>query len=166
MLANANLDKDLAVLAKYGRVVVVGNRGRIEIDPRQTMARDADIRGMTLMNADDDDLRGIHAGLLAGLENGTLRPVIRTEMPLADAAKAHEKVLEPGRTGRSCWFRESVEPQSAEDAEANRSHDERAVNRDPRHARERNSVVHPRPSRYAAAAISARLRSRRTKFHS
>jgi NADPH2:quinone reductase len=100
MLANVNLDKDLSVLAKNGRVVVVGNRGRIEIDPRQTMARDADIRGMTLMNATDEDLRGIHAHLIAGLENGTLRPIIGKEMPLADAAGAHERVLEPGAYGK------------------------------------------------------------------
>ena len=100
MLANVNLDKDLGVLAKFGRVVVVGNRGRIEIDPRQTMARDADIRGMTLMNATDEDLRGIHAALVAGLENRTLRPVIGKELPLSEAPKAHEAVLEPGAYGK------------------------------------------------------------------
>jgi NADPH2:quinone reductase len=100
MLANVNLDKDLSVLSKNGRVVVVGNRGRIEIDPRQTMARDADVRGMTLMNATDEDLRGIHAHLVAGLENGTLRPIVGKEMPLAEAARAHEKVLEAGAYGK------------------------------------------------------------------
>src|SRR3982750_3471823 len=63
MLANVNLDKDLSVLAKFGRVVVVGNRGRIEIDPRQAMARDADIRGMTLFNVTDAELAGIHAAI-------------------------------------------------------------------------------------------------------
>jgi NADPH2:quinone reductase len=100
MLANVNLDKDLTVLAKNGRVVVVGSRGRIEIDPRQTMMRDADVRGMTIMNATDEDLRGIHAHLIAGLENGTLRPVIGREMPLADAAGAHAKVLQAGAYGK------------------------------------------------------------------
>src|SRR5689334_14798875 len=34
MLANVNLDNDLDLLALHGRVVVIGNRGRIEIDPR------------------------------------------------------------------------------------------------------------------------------------
>jgi NADPH2:quinone reductase len=100
MLANVNLDKDLTVLAKRGRVIVVGNRGRIEIDPRATMARDADIRGMTLMNATDEDLRGIHAALVAGLENRTLRPVIGKELPLSEAPQAHEAVLEPGAYGK------------------------------------------------------------------
>jgi NADPH2:quinone reductase len=100
MLANVNLARDLTVLAKNGRVIVVGNRGSIEINPRETMGRDADIRGMTLMNATDEDLRGIHAAIVAGLENGTLRPIIGKEMPLADAPKAHVAVLEPGAYGK------------------------------------------------------------------
>ncbi|HSE36644.1 MAG TPA: zinc-binding dehydrogenase, partial [Blastocatellia bacterium] len=100
MLANVNLDKDLGVLARYGRVVVIGNRGRIEIDPRAAMTRDLSILGMTLFNTSDDDRASIHAALVAGLENGTLRPVVGKEMPLADAARAHEAVLQPGALGK------------------------------------------------------------------
>lgn len=93
MLANVNLDKDLKMLAKRGRVVVIGSRGRVEIDARDTMAREADIRGMTLSNSTDTELAGIHAALVAGLENGTLRPVVGMQLPLADAARAHEAVM-------------------------------------------------------------------------
>lgn len=100
MLANVNLDKDLSVLAKFGRVVVVGNRGRIEIDPRQTMLRDADIRGMTLMNVTDPELHAIHRALGAALEAGILRPIIDTELPLAQAAKAHDEILEGNSRGK------------------------------------------------------------------
>ena len=100
MLANVNLDKDLGVLARYGRVVVIGNRGRIEIDPRAAMTRDLSILGMTLFNASDEDRASIHAALVAGLENGTLRPVVGKELPLADAARAHEAVLQPGALGK------------------------------------------------------------------
>jgi NADPH2:quinone reductase len=100
MLANINLAKDLTVLAKNGRVVVIGNRGTIEINPRDTMQRDADIRGMTLMNANTEELRGIHAYIFAGLENKTLRPIIDHEMPLAEAVKAHHEVLEGGSHGK------------------------------------------------------------------
>jgi NADPH:quinone reductase len=100
MLANVNLDKDLGVLAKFGRVVVVGNRGRIEIDPRQTMARDADIRGMTLMNVTDAELYAIHRALGAAMEAGILRPIVDEELPLADAAKAHREVLEGNSRGK------------------------------------------------------------------
>src|SRR5690606_803622 len=48
MLANGNLDRDLTLLAPKGRVVVIGNRGRIEIDPRQTMGKELAILGTTL----------------------------------------------------------------------------------------------------------------------
>jgi NADPH2:quinone reductase len=100
MLANVNLDKDLTVLAKFGRVVVVGNRGRIEIDPRQTMARDADIRGMTLMNVTDAELTAIHAAIGAAVEAKVLRPIIDATMPLTDAVRAHREILEGDSRGK------------------------------------------------------------------
>jgi NADPH2:quinone reductase len=100
MAAHHNLGKMLGVLAKFGRVVVVGSRGPVEITPRDTMARDADIRGMTLMNATPKDLHGIHAALIAGLDSGTLRPVVGKKFPLADAAKAHDAIIEPGSYGK------------------------------------------------------------------
>lgn len=100
MLANINLDKDLGLLARGGRVVVVGNRGRVEIDARQTMSRDAAVLGMTLMNASPADRARIHAALVAGLENGTLRPVVGREFPLAEAPAAHEAVMAPGAHGK------------------------------------------------------------------
>jgi NADPH2:quinone reductase len=100
MLANVNLAKDLTALAKNGRVVVVGNRGTIEINPRDLMSRDAQVLGMTLFNANAAELKSVFAALDAGLENGNLRPVVGKEMPLAEAAKAHEAVLESGAYGK------------------------------------------------------------------
>jgi NADPH2:quinone reductase len=85
MAAHVNLDRDLGLLAKWGRVVVVGNRGRVEIDARQAMGRDASILGMTLFNVADAEFAEIHAALIAGLENGTLSPLIGRELPLAEA---------------------------------------------------------------------------------
>lgn len=100
MLANVNLDRDLGALARFGRVVVVGSRGRVEIDPRQAMGRDASIHGMTAFNITPEERASIHAALIAGLEAGTLRPVVRTELPLAEAARAHEEVMQPGAFGK------------------------------------------------------------------
>jgi NADPH2:quinone reductase len=100
MAAHLNLDRDLSLLAKHGRVVVVGNRGRTEIDARQAMGRDAAILGMTLFNVTDTELVEIHAALIAGLTNGTLNPVVGREIPLAEAARGHETVMEPGALGK------------------------------------------------------------------
>ena len=100
MAAHLNLDRDLGLLAKHGRIVVVGNRGKTEIDARGAMGRDAAILGMTLFNVDEADFVEIHAGLYAGLANGTLNPLIGREIPLADAATAHKQVMEPGALGK------------------------------------------------------------------
>ncbi len=100
LLANVNLGKDLTILAKGGRVPIIGSRGKVEIDPRDTMQRDVDLRGMVLPNTPPAELASIHAALVAGLENGTLRPVIGKEFPLAEAAQAHRAVMEPGAMGK------------------------------------------------------------------
>lgn len=100
MLANVNLGKDLTLLAKRGRVVVIGSRGPVEINPRDLMGRDADIRGMILGHATPDELAHIYAELSAGLANGSLRPVIARAFPLAEAAQAHRAVMEPGALGK------------------------------------------------------------------
>ena len=101
MLANVNLAKDLTMLAPVGgRVIVVGNRGAIEIDPRQAMSREASIHGLTLFAATDRDLTQIHAAIVAGLENGSLRPIVGQEIPLHEATRAHQAVMEPGAHGK------------------------------------------------------------------
>ena len=100
MLANKNLSQDLSALSVHGRVVVIGSRGSIEITPRDAMARDAVILGMTLFNATEQELASIHAGIGAALESGVARPVIDEELPLAEAARAHEEVMQGGSYGK------------------------------------------------------------------
>jgi NADPH2:quinone reductase len=100
MLANVNLEKDLTVIAPRGRVCVIGNRGRVEIDPRKAMSKEAAILGVQLGLTPADDLRSLHAVIGAGLENGTLTPVVGKEYPLAEAASAHIAVMEPGAFGK------------------------------------------------------------------
>lgn len=100
MAAHVNLGLDLTLLAKGGRVVVVGSRGKIEINPRDAMSRDAAILAMTLMNATPDDLTEIHGALGREMAAGRLRPIIGREFPLAEAAAAHVAVMEPGARGK------------------------------------------------------------------
>jgi NADPH2:quinone reductase len=100
LLANVNLEKDLTILAPHGRIAVIGSRGRVEIDPREAMSRDADIRGVALPNTTAGEKASIHAALVAGLENGTLCPVIGKEFKLSEAPEAHRAVMEPGAFGK------------------------------------------------------------------
>jgi NADPH:quinone reductase len=100
MLANVNLAADLKLLALHGRVVVIGSRGDATITPRDLMSRDATIHGFTLWNISAEAAAEVHAGIIAGLENDTLRPVVGKELPLAEAPRAHKEVMEPGAFGK------------------------------------------------------------------
>ncbi|MBZ5702895.1 MAG: NADPH:quinone reductase [Acidobacteriia bacterium] len=100
MLANVNLATDLKLLATRGRVIVIGNRGEITINPRELMARRASIRAFTLWAVTEAEAADIHAGLTAGLGNGTLRPVVGKEIPLAEAPRAHKEVMESRAFGK------------------------------------------------------------------
>jgi NADPH:quinone reductase len=100
MLANVNLSHDTKLLANNGRVIVIGSRGEVTINPRELMARRASIRGLVLPAITPVEEADIHAALFAGLENGTLRPVVGKELPLAEAAHAHEEILKPGSAGK------------------------------------------------------------------
>lgn len=100
MLADVNLAADMDLVAKYGRIIIIGNRGDITITPRVAMMKELDIRGIALWNASQDQIAPLVEDILAGVAEGALRPIIGREMPLADAAAAHVAVLEPGAYGK------------------------------------------------------------------
>lgn len=100
MLANVNLGADLKMLAPRGRVVVIGSRGEVQINPRDLMMREGAILAVLLWNVPADEMAAIHAAIGGGLENGTLRPIVGKELPLAEAPRAHKEVLEAGAYGK------------------------------------------------------------------
>jgi len=100
MLANQNLARDLTLLATRGRVVVIGSRGPIEIDPRNLMLREADIRGITLFSATPEERAEIYHRISGGLQSGVLHPVIGQSFPLQDAARAHEQIMTSSARGK------------------------------------------------------------------
>ena len=100
MLANVNLPHDTKLLSNNGRVIVIGSRGEVTINPRELMGRRASIRAFTLWAITPEEEADIHAGIFAGLENGTLRPIVGKQLPLAEAARAHKDILQPGAAGK------------------------------------------------------------------
>ena len=100
MLANVNLVRDLDLIAKRGRIVIVGNRGALELNPRAIMGKDATIVGFTNWNALPAELSTAHAAIVAGMQRSGYKPQVGREMPLADAPRAHEEVLKPGAYGK------------------------------------------------------------------
>ena len=100
MLANVNLAADMDLAAKYGRIIVIGNRGEITVNPRVAMMKELDIRGIALWNATAAQIEPIMRDILAGVADGSLRPVVSREMRLSEAAAAHLAVLEHGIGGK------------------------------------------------------------------
>ncbi len=100
MRADLNLEADFRLVAPRGRIVVVGSRGEAKVLPRDLMSRHASLHAFTLFAATPAELAEINAGLQAGLENRTLRPIIGREFRLEEAPQAHEKILEPGAFGK------------------------------------------------------------------
>ncbi|CAN5379171.1 zinc-dependent alcohol dehydrogenase family protein [soil metagenome] len=100
MLANVNLQKDFDALAMFGRIVVVGNRGSLDFNPRVIMGKDATVTGMALYNAPRAAFDEIHGAIYEGLSNGYLDPIINKTFPLSYAAAAHHEVIEGTSAGK------------------------------------------------------------------
>ncbi|XP_075688959.1 quinone oxidoreductase [Rhinoderma darwinii] len=101
MLSNVNLSNDLQLLSSGGRVIIIGCRGPIEINPRDTMAKESSIIGVSLFSSTQDDWKEAGAALFGGMESGWLKPLIGPEYSLEKAPQAHEDIMEnSGATGK------------------------------------------------------------------
>ena len=92
-LANVNLENDLKILDYFGRVVVVGNRGTLEFNPRLMMSKEADVLGTALWNVKPEEYRESLQAVAAFLKSGSFKPIIGDELRLEEAKKAHELIL-------------------------------------------------------------------------
>jgi len=99
MLANVNLPRDLEAVAKYGQIVVIGNRGLVEINPREAMMKELDILGIARFNATPAEMTEMNTAVNHGLADGSMNPVIGKELLLANAVEAHHTALQPGAYG-------------------------------------------------------------------
>lgn len=100
MLANVNLGADCKLLAVRGRVVVVGSRGPVEINARDLMMRNADIRGLGPRGVPEHEIAEAFNAIDRLLAQGALIPVIGKEFPLAEAPAAHDAVIQQKAFGK------------------------------------------------------------------
>lgn len=90
------LEKDMAkLIGLNGRIVVIGNRGSIEINARALMQKNSSVMGIALGNSSASEFTEIFAYIQAGLENKTLSPVISSfSFTLDTAGEAHKHIIE------------------------------------------------------------------------
>lgn len=94
-LANKNLETDLKLIAPFGKIIIVGNRGSIDINPRLAMQKECDILATALWNAPKDEYEQSIHGVIGMLTSGALRPIIGTTLPLQQVSQGF-KQLEKG----------------------------------------------------------------------
>lgn len=100
MMANLNLTADMDLAARFGRIVVIGNRGEIPINAHALMIKDLTLRGIGLFNATPGEITAMMDDILAGVQDESLRPIIGHEFPLAEAAAAHAMIEQSGAAGK------------------------------------------------------------------
>ncbi len=93
MLANDNLETDLRMIAKFGRIVIIGNRGSLDFNPRLAMVKEADILGMALFNMTPDAYKQCRDAVHSLLETKMIRPEVGISIPLQNAALAHTRIM-------------------------------------------------------------------------
>ena len=99
-LANVNLETDLKLIGKYGRIVIVGNRGSIEMNPRMAMAKECDILGTAVFNMSKKQYDECLIGVSALLKSGVLNPQVGRRLPLSEAKQAHIDIMSKQAKGK------------------------------------------------------------------
>ena len=95
MLANVNLDRDMKKIGRNGKIVIVGNRGEIQVCPRDIMATEASVIGCVLWNMSVEEMTEAGKKLSIWLEQKKLKPIIDRHFGFTDAGfqDAHEFVI-------------------------------------------------------------------------
>lgn len=94
MLANVNLERDLKLIKKYGRVVIIGNRGSLDFNPRLAMEKEANILGLAVWNATEQENNDCLDGIEKMITDGIIIPEIGKTFPLEKAAQAQKESIE------------------------------------------------------------------------
>lgn len=90
----------LPLMARRGRVAIVGNRGEVTFNPRLLMGKELTVAATMLYGATEAEAAEALAAVEAGLARGVLCPVVGTTFTLAEAQQAHRDVIEqPGGAG-------------------------------------------------------------------
>jgi len=92
-LANINLGHDLQMLKENARVIVVGCRGAVNINPRHLMLPEASIRGVALGISKPEEWAEMGAAIVAGIEAGWVNPVINKEYTMDEVQQVHYDII-------------------------------------------------------------------------
>jgi NADPH:quinone reductase len=102
MLANVNLASDAKLLANNGRVIVIGSRGEVTINPRELMARRASIRALVLPAITAAEEADIMPGSLRDLKTVLCAPSLARSCRSPRRRARTRRSLNPVQPARLC----------------------------------------------------------------
>lgn len=98
--ADENLGKDFTVLAKGGRIAVIGMKGThktapdkqkgVSVNPRSLIYTEGQIHGVNLVAMTQEEFDQIRNDVVKGVNEGWLNPIISKEFRLSQVAQAHK----------------------------------------------------------------------------
>uniref|UniRef100_A0A0N5B8M0 PKS_ER domain-containing protein n=1 Tax=Strongyloides papillosus TaxID=174720 RepID=A0A0N5B8M0_STREA len=102
VLANVNLNNDLDLVKKRGKIIIIGNRGLTQIDARKLMAKESIVTGVGLAHTTPYEFPVIGSAISTLLEQGKITPVIQKVGKLENLAELHDEIINPNitRTGK------------------------------------------------------------------
>ena len=86
MSAHTNLQSDLELLGRKGRIVIVGGKDTVTISPALFIGKEATVTGVKLADSTPTEWKTMTDHVRRGVENGWLRPTLHKEYPLSEAA--------------------------------------------------------------------------------
>lgn len=92
-LANINLARDLQMVKENARVMVVGCRGSVNINPRQMMMSEVTLQGVSLSSSSPEDWKKMGAAIVAGIESGWVNPVVNRAYDLEEVQQVHYDII-------------------------------------------------------------------------
>ncbi|XP_041370750.1 zeta-crystallin-like isoform X2 [Gigantopelta aegis] len=92
MMASTNLQKDLEMINYHGRIVNVGGKGQVKINPGLTLGKECIITGVAILSSSEADVMKMHNAMEDGMKEGWINPCVNKTFPLAKASQAHEEI--------------------------------------------------------------------------
>ncbi|PAV72805.1 hypothetical protein WR25_07194 [Diploscapter pachys] len=93
MAAHINLNSDTEMLARGGKIAVVGNRAETNINARNLMRVEGSIFGVAAAYTTDSEFELISSELSALFNSTSFRPIVHKTYPLEELAAAHTDIM-------------------------------------------------------------------------
>jgi NADPH2:quinone reductase len=100
MRGDLNLHTDLDLVKPGGRIMIIGSRGETTVNPRKTMTKECDIRGVILSGNNAEEIRRTRRDVEKAAASGDIAPVIAGTYTFEEVSAAHRDLMSKPAGGK------------------------------------------------------------------